>query len=182
VVAIFPIQVHGAEARRGAPTFLVSLRRVAYGLLCAPAIFACSSRPATAEGTTSDDDLATLLRVRREVETLASADGCANSRDCRYAAAGNKACGGPSRYIVYCSATTDQQALSRALADLERAEKAHNEKSGVVSDCRAEEPPEVEAVEGVCRARRGGSQPAPPAAAPEPADPGFVLPDAGVTP
>lgn len=84
-----------------------------------------------------------IQRLEREARALANADGCENSGQCRTAPVGNRPCGGPRTYLVYCSLTTDSAALFRKLEDLSRAEGEYNRSHGLVSTCEFRMPPDV---------------------------------------
>jgi hypothetical protein len=93
-----------------------------------------------------------VQRLEREARELARADGCQTSGDCRAAPVGDRPCGGPRTYVVYCARTTDSVALYRKLDELARAERAYNEQQGLVSTCEFRMPPRVVASGGSCRA------------------------------
>jgi hypothetical protein len=93
-----------------------------------------------------------LQRLEREARALARAEGCQSSSDCRAAAVGDRPCGGPRTYLVYCARTTDSVALYRKLEELARAERAYNQEQGLMSTCEFRTPPAVTAEGGSCRA------------------------------
>jgi hypothetical protein len=93
---------------------------------------------------------ADLERLEREARALAKAEGCEQSAQCRTAPVGDRPCGGPREYVVYCSLTTDSAALFRKLGELAAAEKAFNARSGMVSTCEFRMPPAVAAGGGRC--------------------------------
>jgi hypothetical protein len=97
----------------------------------------------------------TVARLEREARSLASTAGCRSAEDCRVAPLGARACGGPRSYIAYCRATTDSARLFRKLAELERAEQAYNERSGMASICSLVTPPAVGYSGGRCTAAGG---------------------------
>jgi hypothetical protein len=93
-----------------------------------------------------------LQRLEREARALARADGCQSSGECRAAPVGDRPCGGPRTYVVYCARTTDSVALYRKLDELARAERAYNQQQGLFSTCEFRAPPRVVASGGDCRA------------------------------
>jgi hypothetical protein len=93
-----------------------------------------------------------LQRLEREARSLARTDGCQSGGDCRAAPIGDRPCGGPRTYVVYCASTTDSVALYRKLDELARAEREYNQQQGLVSTCEFRMPPEVVASGGSCRA------------------------------
>lgn len=98
------------------------------------------------------DDTARLAQLEREARTVLRTTGCDAASSCRTAPVGWRACGGPRDYVVYCSASTDTIALQRKLEELERAEKAYNERAGTVSTCEMRLPPNVGLQGGSCAA------------------------------
>jgi hypothetical protein len=93
-----------------------------------------------------------VQRLEREARALATAGGCQSSRECRTAPVGDRPCGGPRTYVVYCARTTDSVALFRKLDELARAEREYNREQGLMSTCEFRTPPPVESTGGVCRA------------------------------
>jgi hypothetical protein len=84
---------------------------------------------------------------------MALATGCSAVDQCRSAPVGERPCGGPRDYIVYCARTTDSAALYRKLADLRQAEIELNRKSGAMSRCEFRMPPHLALVGGSCRSQ-----------------------------
>ena len=58
-----------------------------------------------------DKDWAQIIALEDQAKALVKTDGCTSADQCRTAAVGNRACGGPRYYLVYCSRTTDSAAL-----------------------------------------------------------------------
>lgn len=90
-----------------------------------------------------DTALPSLVRLEREARALARTDGCKAAGACRTAPVGWRGCGGPRAYVIYCAATTDTVALFAKLAELEKAERAYNANSGMMSTCELRTPPVV---------------------------------------
>jgi|GEM_PF-1956268 len=89
--------------------------------------------------------------------SLAVADGCSDVSQCKSAAVGARACGGPRDYLVYCSATTDEDSLLRTLSQLQRSEEQYNQQCGGASICIFTSEPKLELVNGVCQEVAGDS-------------------------
>ena len=106
-------------------------------------------RPAEAA---AGEDSATIMRLEREARAIAKAGPCADAGGCRTAPVGNRPCGGPRAYIVYCAATTDTTALFAKLRELARAEDEYNRRMGLGSTCEFRMPPETTLTGGTCRA------------------------------
>jgi hypothetical protein len=119
------------------------------------------SAPPPAGGPSAGQDAgagrAAVVSLEREARALAKAEGCEQAAQCRTAPVGSRPCGGPREYLVYCALTTDSAALFRKLAELERAEKAYNERAGLMSTCEFRMPPTAELAGRVCQA--GGRAP-----------------------
>lgn len=99
-----------------------------------------------------DRDWAAIERLENEAKAIAQATGCTSAAGCRTAPVGNRACGGPRYYLVYCASATDSAALQRKLDEVVSAENDYNRKYDVVSTCEFRMPPEVVFSGGECRA------------------------------
>ena len=55
--------------------------------------------------------LADARRERRRLRDLASDSGCETLSQCKTVPVGERACGGPREYVVYCAVSTDEDAL-----------------------------------------------------------------------
>jgi hypothetical protein len=108
--------------------------------------------PRGARSPSSETAQEGIQRLEREVRALALPGGCQSSGECRAAPVGDRPCGGPRTYVVYCARTTDSVALYRKLDELARAERAHNQEQGLASTCEFRTPPAVTAESGSCRA------------------------------
>jgi hypothetical protein len=97
-------------------------------------------------------DRSELQRLESEARALAVPEGCEDAGQCRSAPVGSKACGGPRGYVVYCATSTDEDRLLKALDQLVKREDRFNRQCGAISTCEFLLPPELELVEGVCRA------------------------------
>lgn len=98
-------------------------------------------------------DWAAIEGLEQEARAIVRTTGCSSAQACRTAPVGNRACGGPRYYLVYCAATTDSAALYRKLSDIVAAENAYNRKYGIVSTCEFRMAPDVVYAGGECRAR-----------------------------
>jgi hypothetical protein len=108
--------------------------------------------PANATPPAQETSQERVQRLEREARALARADGCTSAGECRAAPVGDRPCGGPRTYVVYCARTTDSAALYRKLDELAKAERAYNQGRGAFSTCEFRTPPHVEAAGGSCRA------------------------------
>lgn len=94
-----------------------------------------------------------IQRLEARARAIAKAGGCQSSGQCKAAPVGERACGGPREYIVYCPLNTDEAALTATLDSLKRAEMKLNEMEGIISTCEYRMPPEMEVVGGMCKAK-----------------------------
>ena len=104
-------------------------------------------QPAQQESAT-----ARIARLEKEARALARTEGCTSADQCRSAPVGERACGGPRDYIVYCARTTDSAALYRKLDELKQAEIENNKATGAMSTCEFRMPPRTGLSGGQCRA------------------------------
>jgi hypothetical protein len=80
-------------------------------------------------------DRSAIDAAYRAVRELAKNGACANGT-CEVIPVGEKPCGGAGEWVPYCPTTTDVPALKAAAAEVVRAERAYNERYGIVaSDC-----------------------------------------------
>ena len=99
-----------------------------------------------------DKDWTQIVTLEEQAKALVKTDGCSSADQCRTAAVGNRACGGPRYYLVYCSRTTDSAALFAKLKAVADAENEFNRRYNVVSTCEFRMPPAVALTLGSCQA------------------------------
>jgi hypothetical protein len=97
-------------------------------------------------------DWAQIVALEDEAKALVKT-GCTSADQCRTAPVGNRACGGPRYYLVYCSRTTDSAALFDKLKAVADAEQEFNTRYQLVSTCEFRMPPNVGLVGGSCQAQ-----------------------------
>ena len=101
-------------------------------------------------------DWAQIVALEDQAKALVKAGGCSSASQCRTAAVGSRACGGPRYYLVYCSLTTDTAALRQKLDAIAAAETEFNKRYQLASTCEFRMPPQTGLIAGSCQA-----QPAP---------------------
>jgi hypothetical protein len=79
--------------------------------------------------------------------------GCTSTDQCRTAPVGNRACGGPRYYLVYCSRTTDSAALFAKLKAVADAEGEFNRRYQIASTCEFRMPHRVALIGTSCQAQ-----------------------------
>ena len=94
-----------------------------------------------------------IVALENQAKALVKTDGCSSADQCRTAAVGSRACGGPRYYLVYCSTTTDSAALFKKLDAIAAAEQEYNKRYQLVSTCEFRMPPQVALVGGACQAQ-----------------------------
>lgn len=92
---------------------------------------------------------ATSAQLQQELQTLIGEPRCDSDAQCKTIGVGQKACGGPGRYLAWSTQTSDKARIDAVAARLVAVEKAANEKSGRLSNCMAVVDPGA-----VCRANR----------------------------
>lgn len=131
-------------------------------LLLSFALAGCAQQPAGNDPAVSEPgvmpaedqqerDWTEIERLEDEAKALVRASGCTSSEGCRTAPVGNRACGGPRYYLVYCAATTDSTALFAKLREVVDAENEYNEEYEIASTCEFRMPPEIAFSGGECR-------------------------------
>jgi hypothetical protein len=100
-----------------------------------------------------DKDWQQIVALEDQAKALVKTDGCTAGDQCRTAPVGNRACGGPRYYLVYCSRTTDSAALFARLKAVADAENEFNTKYQIASTCEFRMPPQVSLVGGSCQAQ-----------------------------
>jgi len=99
-------------------------------------------------------DWAQIVALENEAKVLVKTEGCSSIAQCRTAAVGSRACGGPRYYLVYCSLSTDSAALFRKLDAVAQAEREYNTRYHIVSTCEFRMPPTVAFTGGSCQAQQ----------------------------
>lgn len=96
------------------------------------------------QGQESETELrAEVERLEQRLRSLAKADGCESTGSCKTVPVGERACGGPREYVIYCATTTDEPALLAVADSLRQAEIKYNTATGAVSTCEYRLPPTV---------------------------------------
>ncbi|MGH2347944.1 MAG: hypothetical protein ACRDFT_00595 [bacterium] len=91
-----------------------------------------------------------LAAHRAEVLALIGEPRCDRVEQCRATPLGAKPCGGPWRYVVFSTVTTDSIRLATAAAEYTALEAEQNRRTGAVSDCRFVAAPSLGCSRGYC--------------------------------
>ena len=76
-----------------------------------------------------------LARLRNDITVLVGAATCANLVNCRVAALGIDACGGPLEYVAYSWLSTEKVALETKIAEYNFVQEDTQKKSPAVGTC-----------------------------------------------
>ena len=93
---------------------------------------------------------AELVRLRNDITSLVGAAKCANLVNCRVAALGVNACGGPTEYLAYSWLSTEKVALETRIAEYNFALEDAQKRGTPVSACTASPEPVAACVNGRC--------------------------------
>lgn len=91
-----------------------------------------------------------LAARRAQLRGLIGEPRCERVEQCRAVPLGAKPCGGPWRYVVFSTATTDSVRLAKAAAEYTALEAEQNRRTGAVSDCRFVAAPSLSCSQGYC--------------------------------
>ncbi len=106
-------------------------------------LFACT-------GATQSYDKAGVDQRYQAVYNLTQDLSCSDSSVCSSTGIGSKPCGGPWKYLVYSTSTTDVEKLTSAVADLNSYEAGYNQQEGLLSDCSIAPPANPGCVNNKC--------------------------------
>lgn len=100
----------------------------------------------------SDAELATRLA---EIKAMIGAAAADHSAQCKVVGVGQKPCGGPAFYLPYSTKDVDEAKLLSQIEAYNQLAKAHNHRSGMMSDCAIVPVPQVALVGGFCKIGAG---------------------------
>lgn len=92
-------------------------------------------------------------KLRNEILAMAPPRGCQKAAECQVLELGYNRCGGPRQYLVYCSNGADASSLKAKTDELLSLEKEEAEKQGEPPPCKKIDTPQIELVDGSCRAK-----------------------------
>jgi hypothetical protein len=93
-----------------------------------------------------------LAALKKEARALSKPAGCTQVAQCKVMPMGSKPCGGPTEFLVYCAASTDEKALELKAKQASDAERAKNAADQMMGICTALTPPKVKLENGQCAA------------------------------
>jgi hypothetical protein len=92
------------------------------------------------DGLTQEEEAQNLRVLLSEIEVLATSESCVDASAWTYTSYGEKACGGPVGYIGYATSIDTVLFLQKVEAH-RKAERAFNEKWGIISTCDTPQEP-----------------------------------------
>ena len=96
---------------------------------------------------------AQLARLRNDITALVGAAKCANLVNCRVAALGIDACGGPLEYVAYSWLSTEKEALETKIAEYNFVQEDAQKKSPAAGACVTKPEPVATCVNRRCVVR-----------------------------
>ncbi len=106
-------------------------------------VLACS-------GPTEVELLKHMADIEAAMVALIGDPLCDSVDECRYVGFGERACGGPLRYLVYSISRTDSVQLKTLVDEHRRLNKEWNAKTGALSDCSLARSPVLARRDGRC--------------------------------
>ncbi len=107
-----------------------------------------------AHGAVSADENSKLARLREEITALVGPAKCANLVNCRIAALGIDACGGPLEYVAYSWLSTEKVALETKIAEYNFVQEDEQKKSPAAGACISKPEPVATCVNRRCVVRQ----------------------------
>ena len=95
-----------------------------------------------------------LARLRNDITALVGPAKCANLVNCRVAALGIDACGGPLEYIAYSWLSTEKEALETKIAEYNFVQEDAQRKGPATSACVTKPEPVATCVNRRCVVRQ----------------------------
>ena len=92
-----------------------------------------------------------LAALKSAARSLAKSTGCKQVTQCKALPLGSRSCGGPSEFLVYCAASTNEKKLKQQAKAATEAEKTFNAQSQTASICSVLTPPVVKLESGECK-------------------------------
>jgi hypothetical protein len=107
-----------------------------------------------AHGAVCADENSKVAHLREEITALIGPATCANLVNCRVAALGIDACGGPLEYVAYSWLSTERAALETKIAEYNFVQEDAQKKSPAVGACVTKPEPVATCVNRRCVVRQ----------------------------
>lgn len=134
-------------------------RHLVIGMLSALAamvVCGCSMAAASSPAMGANDLSAESSSLAAQLQQQIGDAPCSSDAQCHTVAWGQKACGGPERWVPWSTQTTDAKTVNGLAQRLSTARKADHVRSGGVSTCFIQADPGARCVAGHC-ALNGGT-------------------------
>lgn len=95
---------------------------------------------------------ARLAELDNQIRTMVGIARADSFDQCRLAAVGKRACGGPEYYIAYSTKVTDEKALQKLVNEYTQLRIEHINATQEMSTCEVIPEPQLSFENGVCRA------------------------------
>lgn len=118
------------------------------GILAGIVLVASASAGVCADEKAAAD--AQLEKLREEITALIGPATCANLVNCRVAAIGIDACGGPLEYVAYSWLSTEKEALETKIAEYNFVQEDAQKKSQAAGACVTKPEPVAACVNRRC--------------------------------
>ena len=128
----------------GAFTIVASLA------LCVSGAIGCHPKASGDSAVPRAADTTNLAALRAHALALVGEPSCTDVSQCRLIAFGAKPCGGPWRFLLYSTATTDSVQLQVAVSNYNARETELNRVYHRTSDCSVVPRPHVTVINGRC--------------------------------
>lgn len=92
----------------------------------------------------------TLAKLRTEINNIEAVNECDNSMQCEVIAAGSRACGGPSHYMIYSTKHTSKEKALSVASELTKYESLYNAQNNMQSICAMLTKPSTQCVDNKC--------------------------------
>ncbi|WP_105166569.1 hypothetical protein [Pseudoalteromonas sp. T1lg23B] len=91
-----------------------------------------------------------ISKIHDQLKSLTQDLSCDNSSQCHVEAVGNRACGGPSSYLVYSSKSASSKEVTELAEKITEYESSYNAKNQIMSICEHLTRPSTQCVENKC--------------------------------
>lgn len=91
-----------------------------------------------------------LSKLRAEINNIEASNECDNSLQCEVAAAGRRACGGPSHYMIYSTKYTSKEKALSIASELTKYESLYNAQNDMQSICAMLTKPSTQCINNKC--------------------------------
>lgn len=95
-------------------------------------------------------DTSDIKNHKQSLENIVADKSCDNDIQCKIIAVGDRACGGPSSYLVYSTRSADEAQVKQLAEQITTLERAYNMQNQMMSICQHLIEPATQCVENKC--------------------------------